>query len=208
MSGRNPLRRRVTLRSEERRNIELILKKWRQARTRVAPWCWRTFRTGGWRPSGLRRSFTQEFLIHILESIIPASYVFVYMPVDFDTNCNLGFGYVSVSDLASLVKLYECVGAMGDAVRRRCIWRNGRRPPARRRAKWCMRAFRAIGTWDAFARTGRWCSYLKSIIPSSLSAKMSWSMGIPRWFWRDWSDLTGPNRIIRKQRSFFGRVFV
>ena len=91
----------------------------------------------------------------------------------------------------------------GDAVRRRCIWRNGRRPPARRRAKWCMRAFRAIGTWDAFARTGRWCSYLKSIIPSSLSAKMSWSMGIPRWFWRDWSDLTGPNRIIRKQRSLF-----
>lgn len=54
-------------------------------------------------------SFTQEFLIHILESIIPASYVFVYMPVDFDTNCNLGFGYVSVSDLASLVKLYECM---------------------------------------------------------------------------------------------------
>ena len=71
----------------------------------------RTFRTGGWRTGRLRRSFTQEFLIHILESIIPASYVFVYMPVDFDTNCNLGFGYVSVSDLASLVKLYECVGA-------------------------------------------------------------------------------------------------
>lgn len=61
---------------------------------------------------GLRASFTQEFLIHILESIIPASYVFVYMPVDFDTNCNLGFGYVSVSDLASLVKLYECVGGV------------------------------------------------------------------------------------------------
>ena len=51
-------------------------------------------------------------MIHILESIIPASYVFVYMPVDFDTNCNLGFGDVSVSDLASLVKLYECVGAV------------------------------------------------------------------------------------------------
>lgn len=88
-------------------------------------------------------------------------------------------------------------------MRRRCIWRNGRRPPARKRAKWCMRAFRAIGTWDAFARTGRWCSYLKSIIPSSLSAKMSWSMGIPRWFWRDWSDLTGPQPYYRKQRSLF-----
>ena len=61
------------------------------------------------RGMGVTASFTQEFLIHILESIIPASYVFVYMPVDFDTNCNLGFGYVSVSDLASLVKLYECV---------------------------------------------------------------------------------------------------
>lgn len=34
------------------------------------------------------------------------------MPVDFKTNCNLGFGYVSMLDTASVVKLYEAVGAV------------------------------------------------------------------------------------------------
>ena len=34
------------------------------------------------------------------------------MPVDFKSNCNLGFGYVSMLDTASVVKLYEAVGAV------------------------------------------------------------------------------------------------
>ena len=49
--------------------------------------------------------FTQDFLLRILNSVVPNRYDFFYMPVDFKTNCNLGFGYVSMLDTASVVKL-------------------------------------------------------------------------------------------------------
>ena len=48
-------------------------------------------------------------MLNILDTIVPNKYDFFYMPVDFKTNCNLGFGYVSVVDNASVVKLYDSV---------------------------------------------------------------------------------------------------
>lgn len=54
-------------------------------------------------------SFSQKTLLSILTSIIPASYEFVYMPVDVHTKSNLGFGYVSVSDTQSLILLYKAM---------------------------------------------------------------------------------------------------
>ena len=57
----------------------------------------------------LRLSFTQELMLRILDTIVPNKYDFFYMPVDFKTNCNLGFGYVSMVDNASVVKLYDSV---------------------------------------------------------------------------------------------------
>lgn len=54
-------------------------------------------------------SFSQEQMLNILDSFIPDQYDFFYMPVDFKTNCNLGFGYVSVTSLDSLLHLYNCV---------------------------------------------------------------------------------------------------
>ena len=51
-------------------------------------------------------------MLRILNSVVPNRYDFFYMPVDFKTNCNLGFGYVSMLDTASVVKLYEAVGAV------------------------------------------------------------------------------------------------
>ena len=53
--------------------------------------------------------FTQDLMLNILDTIVPNKYDFFYMPVDFKTNCNLGFGYVSVVDNASVVKLYDSV---------------------------------------------------------------------------------------------------
>lgn len=52
-------------------------------------------------------SFTQDYLITILDSCVPNCYDFVYVPVDFHTNCNLGFGYVSLINSGSLIKLYN-----------------------------------------------------------------------------------------------------
>lgn len=54
-------------------------------------------------------SFTQEQMLTILDSHIANQYDFFYMPVDIETNCNLGFGYVSVTSSDSLLHLYKCV---------------------------------------------------------------------------------------------------
>ena len=50
-------------------------------------------------------------MLGILKAIIPDQYDFFYMPVDFKTNCNLGFGYVSVISADSLLCLYNSVCA-------------------------------------------------------------------------------------------------
>ena len=46
-------------------------------------------------------------MLGILDSVIPNQFDFFYMPVDFKTNCNLGFGYVSVVSADSLLCLYN-----------------------------------------------------------------------------------------------------
>lgn len=48
-------------------------------------------------------------MLKILNSFVENEYDFFYMPVDFKTNCNLGFGYVSMINTNSVVKLYNAV---------------------------------------------------------------------------------------------------
>ena len=55
-------------------------------------------------------SFTQSFVLDILDSFVKNEYDFFYMPVDFKTNCNLGFGYVSMISASCVIKLYKAVG--------------------------------------------------------------------------------------------------
>lgn len=52
-------------------------------------------------------------MLTILDSHIANQYDFFYMPVDIETNCNLGFGYVSVTSSDSLLHLYKCVRING-----------------------------------------------------------------------------------------------
>lgn len=56
-------------------------------------------------------SYTQEHMLEILDTFVKDEYDFFYMPVDFKTNCNLGFGYVSMISTSSVVKVYEKVGS-------------------------------------------------------------------------------------------------
>lgn len=56
-------------------------------------------------------SFTQEQLLAILDSIVPSQYDFFYMPVDYKTNCNLGFGYVSMITVRAVERVYTAVRA-------------------------------------------------------------------------------------------------
>lgn len=60
---------------------------------------------------GFTRRFSQSFMLKILNSFVENEYDFFYMPVDFKTNCNLGFGYVSMINTHSVVKLYNAVSS-------------------------------------------------------------------------------------------------
>lgn len=55
-------------------------------------------------------SFTQEKLLLILESYVKYEIEFFYLPLDKATGCNLGYGYVSLVDHHSVLKLYYAVG--------------------------------------------------------------------------------------------------
>ena len=57
----------------------------------------------------MRFSFSQSFMLEILNTFVENEYAFFYMPVDFKTNCNLGFGYVSMINTQSVIKLYNAV---------------------------------------------------------------------------------------------------
>lgn len=48
-------------------------------------------------------------MLEILDSFVKNEYDFFYMPVDFKTNCNLGFGYVSMTSTQSVINLYNAV---------------------------------------------------------------------------------------------------
>ena len=37
-------------------------------------------------------------------------YDFFYLPIDQKTNCNLGYGYINMVDLESVIRLYKEVG--------------------------------------------------------------------------------------------------
>lgn len=51
--------------------------------------------------------FTQEYMLRILDNYVENEYDFFYMPVDFKTNCNLGFGYISLTTSESVIALYN-----------------------------------------------------------------------------------------------------
>lgn len=50
--------------------------------------------------------FTQDQMLDIFNSFVKDEYDFFYMPVDFKTNCNLGFGYISMLSTESVLKVY------------------------------------------------------------------------------------------------------
>ena len=72
-------------------------------------------------------SISQEELLSILETYVQGEIEFLYLPIDKVTSCNLGYGYVSLLNCSSVLKLYNAVGCAGD-VSCRCTRRDGRSP--------------------------------------------------------------------------------
>ena len=52
-------------------------------------------------------------MLELLNSCVENEYDFFYMPVDFKTNCNLGFGYVSLTSTDAILKVYNEVCLIG-----------------------------------------------------------------------------------------------
>lgn len=54
-------------------------------------------------------SFSQEKLLSILEQFVQYQIEFLYLPLDRNTDCNLGYGYVSLVDSHAVYTLYMAV---------------------------------------------------------------------------------------------------
>lgn len=54
-------------------------------------------------------SFSQEKLLSILEQFVKYQIEFLYLPLDRNTDCNLGYGYVSLVDSHAVYSLYMAV---------------------------------------------------------------------------------------------------
>lgn len=54
-------------------------------------------------------SFTQEVLLQIVNAYIRDRFDFFYLPIDFRTQCNLGYCYINVVDTDTVRDLYRNV---------------------------------------------------------------------------------------------------
>lgn len=54
-------------------------------------------------------SFQKEVLLKILNNYIPNQFDFFYLPLDFGTKYNLGYGYINVKDVETVRTLYTNV---------------------------------------------------------------------------------------------------
>lgn len=55
----------------------------------------------------INHSFSRETILSIIDSYCKNQYDFFYLPIDQKTNCNLGYGYINMVDLESVIRLYK-----------------------------------------------------------------------------------------------------
>ncbi len=60
----------------------------------------------------MRRSFSRETVLAIINKTCRDKYDFFYLPIDQKTSCNLGYGYINMIDTQSVIALYEEVGVV------------------------------------------------------------------------------------------------
>ena len=131
-------------------------------------------------------SFTQEVLLKIINGYIANRFDFFYLPIDFHTQCNLGYCYINVVDVQTVRVLYDHVGP--DATLTFSFITNiGRIRHRRKPARFAMPEFKSISArglmgrewtrcWST-ARTGPSCISPSSSAPCSTSASCRWWMG-------------------------------
>ena len=52
-------------------------------------------------------SFTRDAMLEIINKTCNNLYDFFYLPIDQKTSCNLGYGYINMIDIPSVIKFYS-----------------------------------------------------------------------------------------------------
>lgn len=95
--------------------------------------------------AGIKRSILQDRLLFILEQFVRYQIEFLYLPIDRTTECNLGYGYVSLVDSRAVLTLYQAVGCRR-RIPCRCMASAGQTPPVSNSARLCTLASKVIVT--------------------------------------------------------------
>lgn len=90
-------------------------------------------------------SISQDRLLFILEQFVRYQIEFLYLPIDRTTECNLGYGYVSLVDSRAVLTLYNAVRNRS-GIACRCMASVGQIHPVSNSARLCMLVFKVIVT--------------------------------------------------------------
>lgn len=60
----------------------------------------------------LRHRYTRDAFVKIINTKCKNMYDFLYLPIDQNSHCNMGYGYVNMINLDAVVVLYENVGCL------------------------------------------------------------------------------------------------
>ena len=93
----------------------------------------------------INRSISQDRLLFILEQFVHFQIEFLYLPIDRTTECNLGYGYVSLVDSRAVLTLYHAVGH-GRRITCRCMGSAGQIHPVSNSVRLCMHVSKVIVT--------------------------------------------------------------
>lgn len=87
----------------------LILKRWNEVRISELHWWFVTFLMGKPVTFRFHYRYTRDAFVKIINTKCKNLYDFLYLPMDQNTHCNMGYGYVNMINVDAVIRIYENV---------------------------------------------------------------------------------------------------